>query len=387
MALQEHRYTIEYLRGPQNVIADCLSRPAPAQEQEALAEDGRCPDQGVRVPTSGACVPICLVHLLHDSIEHYELRHADSINATLLATYGCDLDELTKRQHQDAIRCTACNDPGGDMNMAFCSTCNKPYHLRCVIPPMATVPTGDWHCLTCQSGVGQIEELYDPNTPLTYSQTDFYLNDDLMDCLRAGGVTSFLPSSSHKRSMTRLIKKVRWHPTITDWIQVKIREASGKCWKTSPPLAYRWDTIRMYHDLLGHAGADHTHRVLLQHVYWPDVRRDVRAYVLACMVCQQRKAILYQAEDMGKTAIHGALEHIHVDLAGPLKTEATDTPLSDKMLQDVSFQEDAQQQVVAAAQTRPRRQASKPAERCSHTSCQAADQEALQEGGSCQQNS
>ncbi|KAK9822743.1 hypothetical protein WJX74_002548 [Apatococcus lobatus] len=38
-----------------------------------------------------------------------------------------------------------------------------------------------------KTGVGQIEELYDPNTPLTYSSRDMYLNDELMDCLRAGG--------------------------------------------------------------------------------------------------------------------------------------------------------------------------------------------------------
>ena len=363
MALQEHRYTIEYLKGPQNVIADCLSRPAPVQEQEALAEEGKHPEQHVSIPTSGACMPVCLVNLLHASIMQYEWQHAEAINTTLIATYGCDLDELTKREHQDGIRCTACNDPGGDKNMAFCSTCNKPYHLRCVIPPMATVPSGDWHCLTCKSGVGQIEELYDPNTPLRYSSRDMYLNDELMDCLRAGGVTSFLPPSNHKRSMRRLLEKVRWHPSIPDWIQVKLfKNKRGNPWKTSPPLAYRWDTITMYHDLLGHAGADHTHSILQQHVYWPDVRRDVRAYVLACMVCQQRKAILYQAEEMGRTAIHGALQHIHVDLAGPLKTELTDLSVPEKLLQDVSFQEDAAQQVMAAAQTRPRRQARKPVE-------------------------
>ena len=80
------------------------------------------------------------------------------------------------------------------------------------------------------------------------------------------------------------------------------------------------------------------------------------------MVCQQRKAILYQAEEMGRTAIHGALQHIHVDLAGPLRTELTDLSVPEKLLQDVSFQEDAAQQVMAAAQTRPRRQARKPVE-------------------------
>lgn len=97
--------------------------------------------------------------------------------------------------------------------------------------------------------------------------------------------------------------------------------------------------MRLYHDMLGHAGVDHTHRVLTQQVYWPDIRKDVRAYCLACIVCQQRKAVMYQPDAIQKTEIHGALNHVHVDLAGPFKVEGTVPAISDKVQQAVTFEQ------------------------------------------------
>lgn len=75
----------------------------------------------------------------------------------------------------------------------------------------------------------------------------------------------------------------------------------------------------MYHDLLGHSGIEHTHRCMAKQVYWPNMKKDVAGYCLACMVCQQRKATVYDLDYRDKTVIHGALKHIHVDLAGPFK--------------------------------------------------------------------
>ena len=92
-----------------------------------------------------------------------------------------DLDDLSKAEHADCIRCTVCGDPDGEANMAFCSGCNK-LHLRCVLPPMATVLSGDWYCLACN-----LEELRDDKTPLQYKPADMFLNDAIMVCLRQGG--------------------------------------------------------------------------------------------------------------------------------------------------------------------------------------------------------
>ena len=285
LALQEHDYKIDYQKGEDNVVADCLSR---AVQSAVLAHEAE-----------------------EASIQ------------SLMCNTGVDLDELSKTQHADAIRCALCNDPGGANNMVFCSGCDKPFHLRCHLPPLATVPIGDWYCLSCNSSAGQLEELCDPHTLLEYFPMDFYQNAALMECLRTGGVDPAI-DPRHRRALKRYLKKVRQHPIYPGWIQVRTRSMRSKRnknqpWRTSPPKEYRWGVIRMYHDMLGHAGIEHTHRVMSRQVYWPNMKKDVSAFCLACMVCQQRKAVMYEKDTMENTAIRGALKHIHVDLAGPFK--------------------------------------------------------------------
>ena len=220
-------------------------------------------------------------------------------------------------------------------SMAVCSGCDKPFHLRCVLPPMATVPIGDWFCLSCRPDAGQIEELYDPDSPLQYCSTDFYVNPGLMDCLQSEGGDYAFPSGPEGRSLRRFLRQVRLHPTYPGWLQVRTRANTRMHmpWRTAPPLEYRWGVIRMYHDMLGHSGIAHTLRVLTRQVYWPNIKRDVTAYCMACLVCQQRKAVMYEADTREHTEIHGALKHIHVDLAGPIKTDLQ-VPVSIDELQD-----------------------------------------------------
>ena len=283
LALQEHDYTIDYQKGEDNVIADCLSR------------------------------------VINTAV----LSHEASMDNP--SEGGVDLDELSKAEHADCIRCSICNDPGGGNNMAFCSGCNKPYHLRCHLPPMATVPVGEWYCLRCNPASGQLEELYDAHTLLQYCHTDFYTRPDLMAALKDGSMHP-VPPPGTSRSIRRFLKLARSHPIYPDWIQVQTRSTGNaqhgsQGWRTSPPVEYRWGVIRMYHDLLGHAGIEHTHKVMARQVYWPNIKKDVTAFCLACLVCQQRKAVMYECEERGRTELHGALKHIHVDLAGPFKVE------------------------------------------------------------------
>lgn len=299
LALQEHDYKINYHKGKDNVIADCLSRAEP-------------------LPSN------CMSLLVACALADWEGDLVETTRAGVHTT-EVDLDDLSKTEHTDHIRCVICNDPGGANNMAFCSGCNKPFHLRCHLPPMATVPIGDWYCLTCNSESGQLAELRDPDTLLQYFPRDFYLNKPLMQCLQAGGLP-VMPPGPERRALKRYLKHVRGHPTYQDWIQVSTRSnriggSVCQAWRTSPPVEYRWGVIRMYHDLLGHAGIEHTHRAMAKQVYWPNMKKDVTAFCLACLVCQQRKACVYDLENRDSTVIHGALKHIHVDLCGPFKVE------------------------------------------------------------------
>ena len=297
LALQEHDYTIDYRRGEDNVIADCLSR----------------------------LVAVALVAWENASPQDHHL---------MLAHAGVDLEELSKAEHADMVRCAICDDPGGANNMAFCTGCDRPFHLRCHLPPLATVPQGDWFCMGCNSASGQLGELEDPDTQLKYCHTDYYANADLMNCLWSeGGDPLSAYSGQEKRALKRFLKRVRPHPIYPGWIQLRIRSLRNKKhkdhpWRTSPPLQYRWGVIRMYHDLLGHAGIEHTHRAMAQQVYWPNMKLDIKAFCFACIVCQQRKAVMYEAEGLEHTELHGALKHIHVDLAGPFKVQRRNVTFS-----------------------------------------------------------
>jgi len=43
--------------------------------------------------------------------------------------------------------CKVCDD-GGEM-LLLCDRCNYAYHMRCLKPPLATVPEGEWFCPEC----------------------------------------------------------------------------------------------------------------------------------------------------------------------------------------------------------------------------------------------
>ena len=53
------------------------------------------------------------------------------------------------------------------------------------------------------------------------------------------------------------------------------------------PVRERHDLIRRFHDSLfaGHLGVTCTIFRLLDRVYWPGLRRDVRTYIASCTVC------------------------------------------------------------------------------------------------------
>ena len=314
LALQEHDYQVDYHKGEDNVIADCLSRaePLPGKCMSVLVACALADWEGELVAARSACV------------------HTTEV----------DLDDFSKTEHTDYIRCVICNDPGGANNMAFCSGCNRPFHLRCHLPPMAAVPIGEWYCLSCSSQAGQLEELYDPDTLLEYFPQDFHVNAPLMQCVRSGGL-GLMPPGPERRALKRYLKHIRQHPTYPDWIQVNTRchRTAGpvyQAWRTSPPVEYRWGVIRMYHDLLGHAGIEHTHKAMAKQVYWPDMKKDVSAFCMACLVCQQRKAAMYDVETRESTMLHGPLKHIHVDLAGPFKVEKRSVTFDETTIANVS---------------------------------------------------
>ena len=45
--------------------------------------------------------------------------------------------------------CEICGGGENDEQMLLCDGCNRGYHLYCLNPPMAAIPTTDWFCMNC----------------------------------------------------------------------------------------------------------------------------------------------------------------------------------------------------------------------------------------------
>ncbi len=38
---------------------------------------------------------------------------------------------------------------GGGVSLLLCDTCDAPWHMTCLDPPLYDIPEGDWHCPPC----------------------------------------------------------------------------------------------------------------------------------------------------------------------------------------------------------------------------------------------
>ena len=225
--------------------------------------------------------------------------------------------EALRQTDYDNAPCTICGDAGGWDNMAICFGCERCFHLRCLLPPQSTVPSGDWLCPACDPTFLNLAELHNPATVLQYRQLDPYLNDHLLTYLRSGRDSAFLPSESPRRIINMALS-YRVHPKLSGWLlvykKIKRREFT---WLVCPPLQYRWDIIRVMHDALGHAGVKQTSQFLLQHFYWKGIKADTAVFVKCCDACQRRQLALPELPDLQEPIVYGPFKHLHVDLAGP----------------------------------------------------------------------
>ena len=291
MHLQQYDYGVEYIQGSTNTVADYLSRPATTevQHEDGTAESLLC---GGLVYCSAAWP-----------------THA------------------AKQSDFDSVVCDVCQDPGGFDNMAICSGCDRCMHLRCVMPPMSSVPSGDWLCPGCDPWFKNVAELCDDHTILQYGSGDPYCHELLLAYVRSDGDDSLLAGlpSRQARALKHRAASLRPHPRVPGWLLV-MRYGSGGVprWLTCPPLVYRWDLIRSMHDALGHAGTRQLSSHMSQHFHWRGLDTDVRLYVAQCDACQRRKLVVPEPFPLQEPALRGPFEHVHIDLCGPF-----DTPVAD----------------------------------------------------------
>jgi hypothetical protein len=290
--LQEFDFEVEYIKGSTNVVADYLSR------EGAVAVTPEDSDQ----------------------VEHVPL-------VSLVISDPVWPEEAAKQAELDAVPCAVCGDPGGFDNMAVCAGCNTCTHLRCVMPPMSTVPSGDWYCPGCDLMFSNFDELRDPEPILQYAANDPYCDNLLVSYVLAGHDESLLASLPVRqaRALRHRAWSLRPHPRVSGWLQVASHNKAGEVvWRTCPPLHYRWDLMRCMHDALGHAGVRRLAAGLQPYFYWRGVSNDVRLFVAQCDSCQRRKLAMPAPIPMQEPVVRGPFEHVHIDLCGPFDTPVVD---------------------------------------------------------------
>ncbi len=275
LKLQEFSFTVIHKKGSENVVADCLSR----------------------------------------------LSNHASV-ASVWPT------QVESQSELDNVPCAICGDAEGWDNIVICDGCERCMHLRCLVPPQTVAPSGSFFCPACDVHFNSsVQELVDDNTPLQYnSPLDPHLNDALLAYLYGGKEDADLPADAlHRRSVLEKAVNTRLHQRFQDWLVVYKRvRHHGYRWLNCPPLQYRWDIIRLFHEVLGHAGVEQTLTVLHQHFHWNGIKHDITLYVKCCDSCQRSKLVHLDMPDLQQPAIYGPLQHVHVDLAGPFRTPSFD---------------------------------------------------------------
>jgi RNase H-like domain found in reverse transcriptase/Reverse transcriptase (RNA-dependent DNA polymerase)/Integrase zinc binding domain/PHD-finger/Integrase core domain len=295
LRLQEYNFEVKYKKGEENLVADCLSRCLTAK-----------------------CLTTCLTTM--------------TLQACALSSQWPD--DASNQKTLDQIPCTVCGDPEGHDNLVICEKCNRLFHLRCLVPPQSTVPTGPWMCPACDpffihGGGPDLAELRDDGTYCDLSPHDPYADHSLLDYVCSGHNLELLTCHPPKRALDlrRRGSYLKQHPSLPGWLLVykKIRGDPPR-WLVCPPPPYRWDVIRMFHDMLGHAGVEQTLKTLHVHFHWPGIKADISLFVSCCTPCQKLKLEPPVPPPLQPPVIYGPLRHVHIDLAGPFVVPKTQAP-------------------------------------------------------------
>lgn len=107
----------------------------------------------------------------------------------------------------------------------------------------------------------------------------------------------------------------RWSPSVGNDVRDQILQVVM-------PEKFRDVALKTAHgETAGHFGVKKTYNQLLQHCYWPRIKRDVARFVQTCHVCQvagKQNAVVKPAPLQPIASVGKPFEHLIIDCVGPL---------------------------------------------------------------------
>lgn len=72
----------------------------------------------------------------------------------------------------DELSCLVCGGHDDPSETLLCDNCDHPFHMRCLDPPLDTIPDGEWYCDKCLIGTGEYG--FEEPTDVKYLLGEFY---------------------------------------------------------------------------------------------------------------------------------------------------------------------------------------------------------------------
>lgn len=87
--------------------------------------------------------------------DHFcNLLYEDQYPKSLLSDEDTTSFEDEDEDESDEEGCLVCTKSNNPTKMILCDSCDKPFHISCLSPPLSSIPKGEWICKNCIVGNG-----------------------------------------------------------------------------------------------------------------------------------------------------------------------------------------------------------------------------------------